>query len=183
MAGVVATAVALFVWGFIYWGINPLPYGTWGTTADDAATQVQLRALFPETGTYRVPGQQHATDQLDAMLTEGPAAFVFIDQDPPGAASPKTFIWGFIQNLTIAGVLLVLVRFAHTLKDRLRLAAWAGLASVVIIDWSDVIWWGMAIDWKFHQALYDFSVWLVGTLVISQFVAAEPLSKTQSDTA
>lgn len=169
-AGVIATAVALFVWGFIYWGFNPMPYGTWSTTPDDAAAQAQLREMFPQSGTYRVPGRNHNSERLDALLAEGPAAFVFIDQDPPAAVSPPMFIWGFIQNLTIAGILLVLMRFASTLKDRLRLAAWAGLASVAIIDWSDIIWWGMAIDWKFHQAFYDFTVWIVGALVISPFV-------------
>ena len=179
LAGVVTTAVALFVWGFLYWGLNPMPYATWSQTADDAVAQAELRTLFPESGTYYVPGRNQSPEAVDALLSAGPSAFVFIDQDPPPQMNPPTFIWGFIQNLCVAGILLVLMRLAPTLGTRVRLAAWAGLASVAIIDWSDVIWWNMATGWKFHQAFYNLSVWVLGALVLSPFVGnnAEPAAE------
>ena len=177
-AGVFVTAIALFVWGFFYWGLNPMPYATWHEASDDASAQAQLRALFPESGTYRVPSVAHPEAELNQLLDAGPAAFVFIDHDPPGMPDPPTFIWGFIQNLSIAAILLILMRFADGWQQRLRFAAWAGLASVAIIDWGDIIWWNLPINWKFQQAIYDFSVWVIGAMVMSPFVPDETPATT-----
>src|SRR5436309_1824864 len=53
--GVVLASVAMFFWGFLYWGINPLPYQTWKKAPNDEAVQSALMATLPESGIYHVP--------------------------------------------------------------------------------------------------------------------------------
>ena len=52
--GIVLAAVAIFFWGFLYWGLNPLPSGSWKQTNDDVAAGKALLEHFPESGSKSV---------------------------------------------------------------------------------------------------------------------------------
>ena len=63
---VLLAAVAMYFWGFLFWGINPVPYQSW-QQADDDAAQAALRELFPTAGTYYVPGRAHDEAEMSAL--------------------------------------------------------------------------------------------------------------------
>ena len=44
---VLLATLAMYVWGFLYWGVNPLPYTTWMQTTDDVAAGKALLDLSP----------------------------------------------------------------------------------------------------------------------------------------
>ena len=68
-AGTALAAVAMFVWGMLFWGANPLPYRAWKQPTDDVGAGQALRTYFPETGTYAVPGRHHdARMRLDSKV-------------------------------------------------------------------------------------------------------------------
>ena len=48
--GIVATTFALYIWGFLYWGVSTIPYSSWKQTADDEQTQQMMAEYFPESG-------------------------------------------------------------------------------------------------------------------------------------
>ena len=72
LVGIIVTTLALFLWGYLYWGISPMPYNSLVQNADDAAVQEILRDAFPESGTYLVPGTVHGPDELEALFQAGP---------------------------------------------------------------------------------------------------------------
>ena len=55
IAGSLLAAVAMFIFGAVYWSSPVLQAGA-RDVADDAAAQSILRQAFPETGLYWVPG-------------------------------------------------------------------------------------------------------------------------------
>ena len=56
---ILVAAIAVFFWGFAYWGATKIPYQAWTPAADDAAAQQALREHFPANGVYGVPSAQH----------------------------------------------------------------------------------------------------------------------------
>ena len=72
--GVILAALAMFTWGFIYWGASPLPYQSWKHTNDDEAAGQALLEHFPESGTYYLPGfQNDEKTTLHASSKRGPS--------------------------------------------------------------------------------------------------------------
>ena len=69
---VLLATVAMYVWGFLYWGVNPLPYRTWQQTTDDVAAGKALLALLPTSGTYYIPSPRNDDDTLSQLFEAGP---------------------------------------------------------------------------------------------------------------
>ena len=53
-----------------------------------------------------------------------------------------------------------------------RRAAVLGLASVVIIEGTDVVWWGYPLAWKLWGAAYHVLLFVLGALVLTWFLPA-----------
>ena len=67
--GIIATSFALYIWGFLYWGVSSMPYSSWKQTADDEQAQQVLSKHFPESGVYFVPGFDHEPEEhQDVMI-------------------------------------------------------------------------------------------------------------------
>lgn len=62
---ILAAAIAVFLWGFAFWGATALPYQTLQTAADDSAAQAALREYFPANGVYAVPSVNHDQEALE----------------------------------------------------------------------------------------------------------------------
>lgn len=179
--GVGLASVALFVWGFLYWGLNPLPYSTWKQTADDAAAQRAVLEHFPETGTYYLPGLYNDAETRTRLHEAGPIAFLHLtDRDGRPEQEPAMMARGMLLNLVSVTLMALLLRMAAlpTYGGRVGLVALAGFAAAVLIDVGDSIWWYIPIEWKLHQAVYTFTAWLVPGLVLARFVVPEATGKT-----
>jgi hypothetical protein len=173
--GVVLSALAMFLWGMLYWGANPLPYKTWKQPTDEAGAGQALLQYFPQNGTYFIPGLDHDKPTLDRMFRQGPVAFVhMLRREGRPMFEASLMIKGLLLYLAVACLLEWLMGLAlpglPTYGRRVKFAAVAALLAVFMIDVGDVVWWYMPFDWKLQQALYDFSALLVGGLVMAKFM-------------
>ena len=174
--GIGLATIVLYLWGILYWGVNPLPYRTWRQTADDAAARQALLQYFPEAGTYFVPGLHHDEATLSQLFAEGPIAFVHLtSREGRPVHDPGIMVKGFVLDFVVVVLIALLLQLAAPALDsygqRIKLVALAGLTAAILVDGGDVVWWYLPWDWKLHQAAYTFSAWLVSGLVLAKFVA------------
>ena len=161
--GVVVTAIALFVFGFLYWAANPLPSASWGTVPDPAAAQEAVQAQFPETGVYNIPGPGVVPAEVWAM--------VFVRHELPESVPDwAEMLKGFAHYLLVAGVLALVLQRGAPLGANVRRAALLGLAAVVVVEGSDVVWWGYPLGWKLWGAVYHVLIFVLGALALGKFL-------------
>ncbi len=105
--------LAVYAWGMLYWGLNPLPYTAWQRTADDAAAGQALRDHFPRSGTYYLPGLYNDSETLTRLHESGPVAFIHITaREGRPEMDPGIFVKGFVLNLVVVGVIALLLQMA-----------------------------------------------------------------------
>ncbi|HEX3555631.1 MAG TPA: hypothetical protein VIA62_20610 [Thermoanaerobaculia bacterium] len=184
--GVILAALAMFVWGMLYWGANPLPYTTWKRSTDDVAAGQALLKYFPQNGTYYIPGMYHDKATLARMFQQGPVAFVhMLRREGRPMMDPSIMGKGIVLYLAVALLFAWVLRLAlpalPTYGSRVKLAALLALVAVVMIDLGDAVWWYIPLDWKIQQGLYNLSALLVGGLVLARFVDARPGRQGQGD--
>jgi hypothetical protein len=173
--GVILASVALFLWGFLYWGLSHFPYQAWKRSSDDEAAQKALLELFPEDGTYYVPGRKHDAATLERLFRQGPLVFVHMlrrDGRPP--LDPGIMIRGFALNVVVAALVALLLWQARGgLPDylsRLLHASLAGVIASLMIDCGDAIWWEVSWVWKLRQAIYNCVAFVIGGAILAYFV-------------
>ena len=161
--GIVLNAVVLFVFGFLFWAANPLPAKTWNLAPDPGAAESALIEQFPETGVYGVPGPGGTPTAVQAML--------YVNHQPPeDPMDPVTMVYDFIQYLVVGAVLVFVLQRGSTLGGQVARAALLGLAAVVVIEGSDLIWWLYPLAWKLWVAVYHVLVFVISALVLSKFL-------------
>ncbi len=176
VSGIILATIALYLWGMLYWGANPLPYKTWRQTADVTGARQALLQYFPETGTYFIPGLHHDEATLNQLFAEGPIAFVHLNsREGRPVFDPGIMVKGFVLDLVVVVLIALLLQLASpalgSYGQRVKLIAIAGLTATVLVDIGDVVWWYLPWDWKLQQAGYTFGAWLVSGLVLAKFVA------------
>jgi hypothetical protein len=171
--GVVLATLAMFVWGMVYWGANPLPYRVWKTAMNDETAQRLMREQFPEVGTYFVPSVRADPETLERRYQAGPVGFVHVTSMGRPVHDPsimtKGLLLDFASVLAMAGLLHMAGPALPTYARRARFAALAGLGAAILIDGGDVAWWSITWQWKLHQAAYDATAWWVAGLVLARF--------------
>lgn len=161
--GIVVTALALFVFGFLFWGANPLPYASWNETPNPLAAQAAVRTHFPQTGVYGVPNPGEAPADVWAML--------YVRHDPPQSLPDLgEMLKGLAHYFLVAGALALVLRHRAALGATVRRAAILGVAAVVVVEGSDVAWWGYPLGWKLWGAAYHVLVFALGALVLARFL-------------
>lgn len=171
--GAVLAAVVLFFFGFLYWGLNPLPYRAWHQASDDVAAGAALKQHFPEAGTYFVPAMTHAAAEHEKLSADGPVAMIHILPQGKPLMDPNQMGAGFVLGLLVSvGMALViwiaraaLVTWAHCLA--LSLAV--GLVAAILVDGGDVVWWFASPSWALSRGLYDAAACLVAGGVVGLF--------------
>ncbi|MYJ74674.1 MAG: hypothetical protein F4089_06045 [Gammaproteobacteria bacterium] len=81
---------------------------------------------------------------------------------------------GFIHYLVVAVILAIMLPNGARVSAHVRRGFIVGLAAVVLIEGSDVIWWGYAWGWKLWGAGYHLLVFVIGALVLSKFLPQDP---------
>jgi hypothetical protein len=168
--GIVLAAVAVFFWGYLFWGLNPLPYTSWKQSTGDEAAQAALREHFPEDGTYFIPSPMNP--EVERLHLKGPVAFLNIKSGGPMMDS-SAMIGGLLQNLLVATVLLALLKLVPSaiseLGSQIKYAALFGLVAALLIDLGDVVWWFEDVAWKLHMAFYHITSFVIFTVVLCRF--------------
>ena len=159
--GILVTAIVLLVFGFLYWAVNPLPNETLNTVPDPDAAASAVSEQFPETGMY-------------SFMRSGISATVTVNHEASLEVDPLVMVYGFIHYLLIAMVLAVVLQSGAPLTAHIRRAFILGLAAVIVVEGSDIIWWGYTWGWKLWGAAYHVLVFVIGALVLSKFLSRDP---------
>ena len=174
LLGSLLAAVALFVWGFLFWGmpiVQPIDSGV-----DGAKAQAALKELLTHDGVYVVPEPpgQEMTEGWKAMHRQGPIATIFYRTRGMEPMAPTVFVLGFVHNLVtclLIGLLLgKAIPALPSYGARVGFVVLAGVAATVWGHAGDPIW--MAHPWRFHLLAmgYDFVAWTLAGAILGKFV-------------
>ena len=168
--GVLVTGLVLFVFGFAYWAVNPLPYSAWNEVSDIAAAQSGAAALFPEDGIYFLPGRGN-DPAVQQFMDTGPSVYLTIDHTPTSGADPVAMGLGFVHNVLSALLIVLLLRSVSGLGPRVGAGALVGVVAAFVINGSEVIWWQQPFSWIVHQMIYYVLYFAIGAAVLGFFTA------------
>jgi len=180
--GIILATIACYFFGFLYWGLNPLPYTSWKHTSSDEAAGQALLEHFPESGTYYIPGMHHDEATLSRLHEAGPLAFVHITREGKPVMQSDVMAKGFLLTLVTTVLIAVLLKLAAPALPSygavLKFTALAGLTATVMIDFGDSVWWGISWAWKLHMAAYHVVSWIIAGLVLARFICKTSISDT-----
>ena len=108
--GIVLATIVCYFWGFLYWGLNPLPYRSWNQTPDDEAAGQALLEHFPETGTYFIPSMQLDEETLTRLHEAGPIGFVHIMREGKPVMQSDIMAKGFVLTLVTTALIAILAQ-------------------------------------------------------------------------
>ena len=111
LLGAVIGSVAMFLWGFLFWGVLPFGNQAIAGADDSAAAQQALAAVFAETGTYLVPFSEDPSDPgYQTLHKAGPIAFVVLSplMEALGRSLPYISQLNSSQQSTLLFALLVI---------------------------------------------------------------------------
>ena len=182
MTGSLLAAVAMFIFGAIYW-TSPLSGVGIHEPADSVVAQAILAETFPETGVYWVPGMSLYSENPELFETlhiSGPVAMVNIVYAPGPPMAPATFVLGFLHNLVACFLIGLLLSKAApalgTYGARVGFVVLAGLTTAFFVEMASVVWWRMPLPNQLISALYDIVAWLIAGLVLARHIGPAPLS-------
>jgi len=168
-------ALAVFVWGFIYWGLPPhLAYKSLGSVPDVSATALAVGKMFPASGAYLLPSPVDGDDKMNELSARGPSVEVHIIKEPFTMADmTKSMALGFVHMFVICLLLTIILCWLEKSFQcwtcRVKFCAALGLL-VATCDLGNVIWWHHSLGWTLAQSVYDFAVYLIAGLVLAKFV-------------
>ncbi len=168
-------ALALFVWGFLYWALpHYLPYKALGTVADDSAAALALDKMFPASGVYLLPSPTLGQAKMEELSLRGPTVEVHITKEPMTAAQQaKCMALGFLHMFVICLLLVIILSGLEKAFEcwmcRVKFCAKLGLL-VAACDLGYAIWWHHSVAWTLGQSIYDFTMYVIAGFVLAKFV-------------
>jgi hypothetical protein len=172
--GAIAAAVAMFVWGFIFWGTGVVDLFAHMTPEAEAALSQSLPANLTADGVYFVPESKHRSmEEWQTRMQTGPLAI--INYRAQGSMPMTTTMgMGFAHMLATAlllGILLQLLLAAtSSYLDRVKLIAIVGVIAAFYIHFAQPIWWHYPWDYAFKGFLYDAVSFTIAGAVLGFFV-------------
>ena len=160
-------ALILMVWGFLYWGVNPLASSVLRSIEGEDAVLAALNAALAEDGTYFVPmeGMDDSSSDHAEKHKRGPIARISFRKAGADPMSPSIFVMGFIHFFMSAFVMGMLVMKASPLlpdvRRRWNFIVLVACFATLFIDWSDSIWMYGPTSWAWFQSVYHIVGWAI----------------------
>jgi hypothetical protein len=175
--GALLSAVAVFLWGFLYWNVLPLRKSVYQPIPGEARMAEGLRSALPETGVYELPTQLSG-ESMDAALKRyeaGPIAEIIFLRDGAKPYAPSRFIGGFLHmflSALLMGSLLLMVLSPRLASygSRVGVVVIAGLAGALFAHLTYPIWYFHPWNLAMLRFFYDLSCWVVTGLILARFV-------------
>jgi hypothetical protein len=163
-------ALAMFFWGFIYYGLSGIPYKALGTAGDVAPAVTQL---FPADGTYIFPDPRTPPEALAEQMKRGQALMVHVKKSGVKEMDPNTLIHGFLLEfvscLLVAGLLQKVAPAFHGFGGRVMFVFTLGLLLTLFSNGGQAIWWQQPWGWHLMTMLHDGVAFLLAGIVLAGF--------------
>jgi hypothetical protein len=163
-------ALAMFFWGFVYYGLSGIPYKALGTAGDVAPA---VAAQFPADGTYILPDPRSAPEVLAEQMKRGQLVMVHVkksgckEMDP--AILAKGFVLEFVCCLLLAFIMQKVAGGFHTYGCRLMFCIAVGVLLTLFTNGSQAIWWQQAWGWHLMTMLHDVIAFALAGAVLAKF--------------
>jgi hypothetical protein len=175
LIGALLASVAMWFWGFLFWGISPLPAQFLRSVPDEVALAEKLKAAIPETGVYLIPnmGAGVSQEEFTKRHLAGPLAHIVYVREGADPMSAAVLGGGWLHMLVCAlilGWILLYVPGPTTFGSRYCILALAGTAAAVWSNLGKPIWWHQ--PWGFHilYAVYDLTSLLLAAVILAWYV-------------
>lgn len=176
--GSLLAAVAMFMWGFVFWVASPVPGSVMKSVPDTPAAQAALRSAFPESGAYFIPDPDLPEDQLTALHEAGPLAFVHYQAEGGPAMDPGVLISGFLHEWVVCFLLgwMLLRTRTPTYMTRVLFVGIAGVTAALFIDYGAVIWFSADRGFQIVNMFSNAMSWVVAGLVLAWMPGSEEMA-------
>lgn len=177
----VLAALAMFILGFLYWGLPMSPaYKAVSRVADDAAAAQALAQIFPATGVYLVPGIHLDPAQLTPLIERGPTAQISFVKEGHSPTDPTGFIKGYLHYFVIALALMIMLdRATPSFKCftcRIKFATAVGLIGA-LFELTDAIWSRHPLGYHLVVGIYIVLECALAGLVLAKFTMSPAAPK------
>ena len=178
IVGSLVAAVAMFLWGWIYWASGFALGAILDRPADDEIAQQALSEAFGESGAYFVPGNMDDEEAFTRRHEAGPLAMVFYHKDGAPVMQPMILIKGFIHYfvtcLLIGWLMTMVLPSLAGYGDKVKFTAAAGFVASFFTNLSDAIWMSAPITYQTFVGIYDITIWIIAGLVLGRFIGNAP---------
>ncbi len=168
-------ALAMFFWGFIYYGLSGVPYKVLGTAGDVGPA---VAALFPADGTYLLPDPRGTPEVMAEQMKRGQLVMVHVKKSGVQEMDPgilaKGFALEFITCLLLAFILHLVAPGFKTYGCRLMFCVMFGVVATVFSNGGQVIWWQQQWGWHLMTMLHDIIAFLLAGAVLARFHTPKP---------
>lgn len=172
--GSAIAAVAVFMWGFLFWQQLPWPGQVMRTLPNQDALADAGGSEELATGVYLVPGMPSdpADPDFAARHARGPIATLLYQREGSNPASPKVLLRGFLHMLFSAMILgvVLLASGRREFFGRFMLALWIGIFVAFWAEPTRAIWFSVPWTYAWLYMAYHLSTCVIMGLVLAWFV-------------
>jgi hypothetical protein len=180
LLGSFAAAVAMFIWGWVFWGVIGMILNPYKPVPDPHASVIvaAAKAAFTESAVYRYPhpGGGSGGSDWEAQHREGPIVEIVYHSEGAPPMNPKMMVLGFLHMWFTAFVVgLIMNQFSasarlSSFRDRLVFVIILALLSSLWIDTGRYIWFYHPFTHELFHAVYHISGLTVAGLVLAAIV-------------
>lgn len=162
-------ALAIFFWGFIYYGISGAPY----RSLQPSTTLAPALEKLPASGTYIVPDPRGGTDM---STYHGPVAVLNYNASPRsmGATMALGYFHSYLCCLLLALLLWRVGKWLDTFKCKFGFCFLVGLLVAVFSKGGDFTWWHVSGTWALAQIAYDLAAFALAAPILIKLVTPKP---------
>ena len=177
LLGTLVGAVAIYVWGMVFWMVTPLPTMAIKHLPQEASTMTMLQGQLGESGVYSFPGiteeEAAATDDACALCMEkfkkGPVGVLFYHKQGfnPMSASVMGMGFGIDVLCALAGAWLLSAARLPGFGQRLLFLIGLGVVAAISTHAKEA-------NWMFHHPQYAaiMSIDTIGSWVFAGIAMA-----------
>ncbi len=173
------SAVVLFVWGFLFWGILGGLGSLQGVPQEETVTSA-IKQSITESGSYYYPAMPENSDDEAAMSAweakhmEGPLYTVIYHAEGADVMNGSMFIMGylheFIASIFMCFLLVMALPQLQSFGKRLGFVILATLTFSFFIDFTGAIWMYYPWNGAFVNFFYHIIGWFLAGLVIAGMI-------------
>ncbi|MBL9206032.1 MAG: hypothetical protein JNN01_13155 [Opitutaceae bacterium] len=163
-------ALAMFFWGFIYYGLSGIPYKSLASVGDVGP---ELNKLFPADGTYVLPDPRGTPDVIAEQMKRGQFAMVHIKKSGVPEMDPSVMAKGFALEFISCLLLAFMVHKAASsfqgFGGRVMFSVTIGVLLTLFSNGGQAIWWHQDWGWHIMTMVHDVVAYLLAGIVVALF--------------
>ncbi len=182
----VASAVIVFMWGFLSWGLLQIWSGQVQNLPDDERVTAVLMDAIPADGAYFFPPMPADARSADSAVRtaaqeawaekhrRGPIGMVLINRAGKEPMAPKVFIAGlatnFLNGILLAIVVSAVARSGANFGTRFFVGVAVALFAVLSTHVSNWNWFHFPADWTMAVGVDHLIGWGIAAVVTALIV-------------